>query len=64
MRRFGFLLNGVVAVSFLLAAFAMLGGLDWLAQPDASTPLQGRATGTRCGQNRGFASVRAKNSSP
>ncbi len=40
MRGFGSVLNGVVAVSLLLVAFAMLGGLDLLAEREASVPVQ------------------------
>ena len=41
MRRFGSVLNGVVAISLLLVAFAVLGGLDWLAERSASAPVTG-----------------------
>ena len=40
MRRLGSVLNGVVAASLLLAAFAMFGGLDWLAEREASMAIQ------------------------
>ena len=40
MRRLGSVLNGVVAISFLLFAFAMFGGLDWLAELKSSVPAE------------------------
>ena len=43
MRRLGSVLNGVVAASLLLAAFATFGGLDCLAEQEASTPIQAKS---------------------
>ena len=40
MRRLGSVLSGLVAASLLLAAFAMFGGLDWLAEREASMAIQ------------------------
>ena len=43
MRKLGSVLNGVVAASLLLAAFATFGGLDCLAEQEASTPIQAKS---------------------
>ncbi len=40
MRGFGFVLKAVLAVSLVLAAFAAVGALDWLAEQEASAPMQ------------------------
>jgi len=40
MRGFGFVLKAVLAVSILLAVFAIVGGLDWLAEREASMPIK------------------------
>ena len=36
MRGFGLVLKAVLAVSITLAVFAIVGGLDWLAEREAS----------------------------
>ena len=40
MRGFGFVLKAVLAVSIMLAAFAIVGALDWLAEQEASMPMK------------------------